>query len=270
MSLLFWMSWDIKREVRKIVTERRVQDTEKVLMKRLGQDQDFPRPGVISKAFHGNSFWFPLPIKTEYDILQFFSVSYPNSLYLFIFSKTLHLFMHSRFWSQKCLDLASTWCHGKAIGWLLRACCLDICISINFHVTLYSVQVPNLQKYQSTCCNKKKGTVGHSEMDCMFLTVFVSAGKCVLSKASLTTCNVDRVVSSFLICCVSLPCFRSGVTVLHVMFFCFEHWLLFLSTVSYQPDTAVSRTDFPLSPSRPPQSGLGVPGFEWQGYSSWA
>ena len=46
----------IKREVRNIVTERRVQDTEKVLMKRLGQDQDFPRPGVISKAFHGNSF----------------------------------------------------------------------------------------------------------------------------------------------------------------------------------------------------------------------
>lgn len=118
--------------------------------------------------------------------------------------------MHSRFSSQKCLDLASTWCHGKAIGWLLRACCLDICISINFHVTLYSVQVPNLRKYQSTCRNKKKGTVGHSEMDCMFLTVFASAGKCVLSKASLTTCSVDKklsVASWFVVC----PFLVSGV-----------------------------------------------------------
>ena len=158
-ALLDVLGYQARGGERNVVTERRVQDTEKVLMRRLGQNQDFPRPGVVSKAFHGNSFWLPLPIKTEYDILQFFfSVSYPNSLYLFIFSKTPHLFMYSRFSSQKCLDLAFTWCHGKAISWLLRACCLDICISINSHITLYLVQVPNLQKYQSTWHSKNKPT----------------------------------------------------------------------------------------------------------------
>ena len=55
-ALLDVLGYQARGGKRNVVTERRVQDTEKVLMKRLGQNQDFPRPGVISKAVHGNSF----------------------------------------------------------------------------------------------------------------------------------------------------------------------------------------------------------------------
>ena len=158
MSLLFWMSWERWEE--SLVTGRRAGDTDKVLMERSGQNQDLLSPGAVSKALHGNGFWFPLPIKTEYDIHQFF-LSHIQIAFTYFFSKTPYLFMHSRFSSQKCLDLAITWCRGKAISWLLRACCLDIWISINSHITLYLVQVPNLQKYQSTCWLKytQQGTL---------------------------------------------------------------------------------------------------------------